>query len=231
MEFYKPGEDQVKGSKLPVGFVSPNEDDNEEAMEVEEKNENESFEENECEDDDDDENSENDDEGWITPSNFKAKKLEMLGANTNTEEEDKEEIIVACLTSDFAMQNVLKQMGLHLLSTDGLIIKQTKTWILRCYACFKTTTRMEKQFCPNCGNKTLKRVSVTLNADGTQQVHISARKPLSTRGKKFCLPKPIGGKYATNPIMSADQRLPQQKRSAMANAKTNAFNEDYTAGK
>ena len=229
MEFYKPGEDQVKGSKLPVGFVSPNEDDNEEVMEVEEKNENESFEENECEDDDD-ENSENDDEGWITPSNFKAKKLEMLGANTNTEEEDKEEIIVACLTSDFAMQNVLKQMGLHLLSTDGLIIKQTKTWILRCYACFKTTPRMEKQFCPNCGNKTLKRVSVTLNADGTQQVHISARKPLSTRGKKFCLPKPIGGKYATNPIMSADQRLPQQKRSAMANAKTNAFNEDYTAG-
>ena len=51
-----------------------------------------------------------DDEGWITPSNFKSKKLEMLGVDSQIEEEEKE-IIVACLTSDFAMQNVLKQMG------------------------------------------------------------------------------------------------------------------------
>ena len=34
----------------------------------------------------------------------------MLGVDSQIEEEEKE-IIVACLTSDFAMQNVLKQMG------------------------------------------------------------------------------------------------------------------------
>ncbi len=60
-----------------------------------------------------------------------------------------------------------------------LNFKETKTWILRCYACFHTTPLMEKVFCPKCGNKTLKRVSVTLNRDGTQQIHISMRRPLN----------------------------------------------------
>ena len=50
------------------------------------------------------------------------------------------------------------------------VIRETKTWILRCYACFHTTPRMEKKFCPKCGNKTLKRVSVTVDSDGKQQV-------------------------------------------------------------
>jgi len=228
VEFYQPGglEAQNHGGKLPVGFVTPIED---------EENEDEEQDTDEIDEEEDDEDAEHevdhgsDDEGWITPSNFKSKKLEMLGVDSQIEEEEKE-IIVACLTSDFAMQNVLKQMGLHTLSADGIIIKEAKTWILRCYACFKTTTRMELKFCPNCGNKTLKRVSMTLNKDGSQQIHISTRKPLSNRGKKFSLPKPKGGKYAVNPILSADQPIPQQKRSSMAIAKTNALNEDYTAG-
>ena len=66
--------------------------------------------EEEDEDAEHEEDDGSDDEGWITPSNFKSKKLEMLGVDTQVEEEE-DEIIVACLTSDFAMQNVLKQMG------------------------------------------------------------------------------------------------------------------------
>ena len=89
---------------------------------------------------------------------------------------------------------------------------------------------MDKQFCPKCGNKTLKRVSVSLNSDGTQQIHISARKPISNRGKKFSLPKPQGGKYAVTPILTADQQLPQLRKSAIAKATTNAMSEDYVAG-
>ena len=50
------------------------------------------------------------------------------------------------------------------------VIRETKTWILRCYACFHTTPRMDKKFCPKCGNKTLKRVSVTVDSEGRQQV-------------------------------------------------------------
>ena len=88
-------------------------------------------------------------------------------------------------------------------------MKETKNWILRCYECFKTTPLMDQEFCPTCGNKTLKRVSVTVNADGSQQIHISTRRPLSFKGKKFSLSAPKGGKHGVNPKLVAEtqQRL------------------------
>lgn len=94
---------------------------------------------------------------------------------------------VACLTTDFAMQNVLKQIGLQVVSLDGRVIKQLRTFILRCYTCFKTTSVMTKEFCPNCGNKTLKKVAVSLDENGKQQIHINLRKPLTARGKKVSI--------------------------------------------
>jgi len=258
VEFYKPGDENGPNGKLPVGFYTPEGDEDSEGNDNDESEpENEiddSLDEdtslpdkieeitltdkkNEVSDNSDenedsdynDENSSDDDEGWITPSNLKAKNKEMLGANDVPEEETKE-LVVACLTNDFAMQNVLKQIGLNALSTDGVIIKETKTWILRCYTCFATTPKMDLKFCPKCGNSTLKRVSVTLNRDGTQQIHISTRRPLSTKGKKFSLPRQQGGKYAINPILTADQQIPQQRRSALARMKTNAMGDDYVAG-
>lgn len=93
---------------------------------------------------------------------------------------------VACLTMDFAMQNVLMQMGLNVAMLDGKVIKQMRTFIFRCYACFKTTSIMTKVFCPHCGNKTLKKVEVTLDEDGKQQIHINFQRPLSAKGKKVC---------------------------------------------
>ncbi|XP_045484288.1 RNA-binding protein NOB1 isoform X2 [Pieris rapae] len=60
--------------------------------------------------------SEDDDDGseWITPSNLKEKKKEMdLG------EFEEKNVDVACITSDFAMQNVLKQIGLNVTAVDG----------------------------------------------------------------------------------------------------------------
>lgn len=91
---------------------------------------------------------------------------------------------VACFTTDFAMQNVLMQMGLNVISTEGKVIKQMRTWILRCYACFKTTSDSTKLFCPHCGHKTLKKVSVSLDDKGHQKIHINFKKPLTSRGKK-----------------------------------------------
>lgn len=92
--------------------------------------------------------------------------------------------VVACLTMDFAMQNVLMQIGLNVASLEGKVIKQMRTFILRCYACFKTTGIMTKLFCPNCGNKTLKKVAVSLDDEGKQKIHINFRKPLTAKGKK-----------------------------------------------
>jgi len=258
VEFYKPGQNGPDNKAL-VGFYSPESDGEEELKDEgiesedtqedssaqnsaqdegtnevtnEDTNEgtNEDTNEGTNEGTNEDTDESDDDEGWITPSNLKAKKKEMLGLHEDLEDSEPKELVVACLTNDFAMQNVLKQIGLHVLSTDGVIIKETKTWILRCYACFATTPKMDLKFCPKCGNTTLKRVSVTVNKDGSQQIHISTRRPLSTKGKKFSLPTQKGGKYAINPILTADQRIPQQRRTAMAYQKTNAMGEDYIAG-
>ena len=46
-------------------------------------------------------------------------------------------IKTACVTTDFSMQNVMMQMGLSVISVDGLLIRAAKQWVLRCMACFK----------------------------------------------------------------------------------------------
>ncbi|XP_014253470.1 RNA-binding protein NOB1 [Cimex lectularius] len=165
-----------------------------------------------------------DDAGWITPANIVTSKQDMNGDVV-----ENKKVKVACLTTDFAMQNVLKQIGLNLVTLDGLIIKEVKTFILRCYACFKTTSIMTKLFCPNCGNKTLKRVAVTVDEEGKEHIHINFSRPLTAKGKKFPVPKFHGGKHSNNPILSEDQRVPQQRISKMARQKNNPLKDDYIA--
>lgn len=84
-------------------------------------------------------------------------------------------------------QNVLKQIGLNIVSLDGRVIKHLRTFILRCYSCFKTTSNMTKVFCPKCGNKTLKKVAVSVDENGQQVIHINPRKPLTARGKRVSI--------------------------------------------
>jgi len=134
------------------------------------------------------------------------------------------------MTTDFAMQNVLKQIGLNILGTDGMVIRETKTWILRCYACFHTTPRMDKKFCPKCGNKTLKRVSVTVDSEGRQQIHISTRRQLRSKGKRLSLPAPKGGKHAVNPRLVEDQREAQQRLSKKALLASNPTQDEFVPG-
>jgi len=180
------------------------------------------------ENDEDEGSEDDDDDGWITPGNVKSKKAVFSGNDDAAKVPKK--VTVACMTTDFAMQNVCKQLGLNIIGTNGMIIKETKTWILRCYGCFNTTPNMDKKFCPKCGNKTLKRVSVTVNADGSQQIHISTRRPLNCKGKKFSLPAPKGGKHGVNPKLVEDQREAQQRLSKKALQRNNPMGDDYMAG-
>ena len=46
---------------------------------------------------------------------------------------------VFCVTADFAMQNIILQMGLRLAAPDGRQICQLSCWVLRCSACFNVT--------------------------------------------------------------------------------------------
>lgn len=181
-------------------------------------------------DEEEDESSEEEDSDsdggeWITPGNLAEKKKEMdMG-----EFEDKA-VEVACITSDFAMQNVLKQIGLNVTAIDGRIIRQLRTFIFRCTTCFKTTSVMTKLFCPKCGHATLKKVGVSIDDDGNQHIHINGRKPLTARGKRFSLPTPRGGQHFQYPILTEDQHIHKRFATKMARSKTNALDPDYIAG-
>ena len=98
---------------------------------------------------------------WITPDNVNKHKAEDLGLLPITKTEGtqpapggttgegkkkrtrtrtrapKTQVRVACFTGDFAVQNVLIQMGLGLVGEGGKRIKSVKSWVLRCHACFK----------------------------------------------------------------------------------------------
>nr|XP_014263452.2 RNA-binding protein NOB1 isoform X2 [Maylandia zebra] len=176
-------------------------------------------------DDEVDEEDDDDGGGWITPGNIKEVKMDSADWTAPAD------IKVGCLTTDFAMQNVLIQIGLHVLSVNGMLIKQARNYILRCHACFKTTSDMNKAFCPHCGNRTLKKLAVTVNEDGSMQMHFSKNpKVLNPRGLRHTLPLPQGGKHSTNPQLVEDQRFPQQRLSRKARQKTDVFNPDYVAG-
>ncbi|KAL1491123.1 hypothetical protein ABEB36_011766 [Hypothenemus hampei] len=166
----------------------------------------------------------NNDEGWITPSNVQQAKKQV-----NSRLLEEKHVKVACMTTDFAMQNVLKQMKLNVSSLDGRMITQLRTFILRCTTCFKTTSIMTKEFCPKCGNKTLKKVSVSLDENGKLQIYINTKKPLSTRGTKYSLPRIQGGKHPNNPILVEDQPMAHNMPSRLSRTKNNPLNDDYIA--
>ncbi|CAG5059081.1 unnamed protein product [Parnassius apollo] len=181
--------------------------------------------------DDDDDQTESEEESgsdegeWITPSNLAQKKKDMeMG------EFEEKSVEVACMTSDFAMQNVLKQIGLNVTAIDGRIIRQLRTFIFRCTTCFKTTSVMTKLFCSKCGHATLKKVAVSIDDDGNQHIHINGRKPLTARGKRFSLPTPRGGQHFQYPILAEDQHIHKRFATKMARKKTNALDPDYLAG-
>ena len=48
---------------------------------------------------------------------------------------------------------------------------------------YRITTNVQKVFCPHCGNKTLTKVSMTVNEDGSIRYFLS-RRQISKRGKK-----------------------------------------------
>jgi len=187
--------------------------------------------------------SDDDDEGWITPSNLK--KHQAKDANGSIEKEGKEQAVmqVATLTTDFAMQNVILQVNLNLLSPSFQRVKHLKTFVLRCHACFQTTKEMSKQFCPRCGKPTLTRVSCSTTANGEFKLHLKKNMQWNTRGDRYSIPKAVhgsangrisgGGKggWGNSLMLTEDQKEYQR---AMTNEKRtkerDLMDEDYLPG-
>lgn len=173
-------------------------------------------------DDDEDgdgEADDNDEDGWITPQNID-NVYKKMGYNKpqsfTVDPMMQDRVTVACMTSDFSIQNCLLQMGLLVVSPkDGLMIREAKKIVFRCHACFKIfhdPSKIKNNFCPHCGNlDTLKRVQYVIDKNGEKRVIINFKRPIKVKGTNQQLPRPRGGKHANNPILTADQRVYKDK--------------------
>lgn len=172
-----------------------------------------------------DPSDEDDGEGeWVTPQNValhKSQALQLLPSDSDANKkgrgrkQEDEFVPAGCMTGDFAVQNVLLQMGLTLVGTEGKRIQKVKSWVLRCHACFKICKDNSKQFCPSCGNPTLMRASVTVASPDASpdapamQVHLKKNFQYKVRGTKYSIPAPKPGSAKTGPgeglILREDQ--------------------------
>ncbi|CDF38293.1 unnamed protein product [Chondrus crispus] len=155
--------------------------------------------------------SDDDGVGWINEENVE----EHLARDGGEEEMTKEDRMrVACVTTDFAMQNTMLQMGLKLLSVDGRrTIRQIRRFALRCQSCSSVTRELHRKFCEKCGNATLHRVAFKVNKKGVARVFLNPKKKAILRGTKYPIPLPRGGRHNTDLILTEDQIDPvKQKR-------------------
>lgn len=158
------------------------------------------------------------DDGWstvATRSSGMEADSKHKDQSKNNQKSKQTKVSVACMTGDYAVQNVLLQMGLSLVGIEGQHIKKVRSWVLRCHACFKICKDSDKKFCPQCGNATLLRTSVTSTAPdssskgGGMQVHLKKNFQYKNRGTIYSLPLPkagkAGGARQSVPILREDQ--------------------------
>jgi len=75
---------------------------------------------------------------WINSSNVAKHRSKDLGLVPSGSGSNQSPLAAACMTGDYAVQNVLLSMGLGLIGEEGKRINKVKSWVLRCHACFKS---------------------------------------------------------------------------------------------
>ncbi|BGP29248.1 20S-pre-rRNA D-site endonuclease nob1 [Rhodotorula toruloides] len=163
---------------------------------------------------------------WITPDNVYSHKVRDLGlfeapstssssSSPSSAARPKTIMKAAVLTGDFAMQNVALQMGLNVLGSGGKRVREVRTWVLRCHACFKLCKNPDKRFCPSCGGATLLRTSITYVPVTPQHplgyiLHLKSNYNYRLRGTQYSLPNPKMGKAGGGPnaeiVVREDQK-------------------------
>jgi RNA-binding protein NOB1 len=98
--------------------------------------------------------------------------------------------LVFCITSDFAMQNVLLRMLLPLMTPDGRRVTQIKNWVWKCDTCSKISAMdPDRKFCPSCGKPTLGRLAYSINSKGKISYHYSKTWRPQSRGVRYSIGK------------------------------------------
>lgn len=134
---------------------------------------------------------------WVTPDNIsKFGQGECVITDTSR---------VTCATADYAMQNVLLQMGITPLTFDGYAVQSVRLWGLLCRACFHFCRDTTKVFCPKCGNATVLRVPIHVDKDGKATI-LNAGRTIRKKGTVYSIPKPQGGR-GWKPIFAEDELM------------------------
>lgn len=187
---------------------------------------------------------EDDGEGWVTTvkdiSSMKAMGTLDPGRAPNDSSDQKPKETgppitsrAACATTDFAMQNVILQMNLELLTVDGMKVRKLKSWVTRCGACFTVFSSTDSSaelgnskmmFCKRCGSDFLQRIAASVDGKtGRLRLHLRKNYTQNTRGKKFALPKPgQGNRFHGDLLLREDQLLVgawNQKRKKVSGKK------------
>lgn len=147
--------------------------------------------------------------GWITAENLEVVQQKDMSTECGQQGEDVK-VDVACFTRDFSMQNVLMQIGLPILSQEGMLIKGVKQWAMRCYACMKCDRDTARIFCQHCGNNTLVRVRMFVDSRGNVHYNKLWRAP-NLKNTNVAVPRNKGGKKSTVYVTAEDQ-LPERAR-------------------
>lgn len=180
---------------------------------------------------------EDDGSDWVGPTNIadaRARGLELEGLKIKQFDDENNVLAkVACMTTDFTMQNISIQMGMHIMSVDGLLIKTVKQWILRCMACYQLHHDMDRLFCSRCGANHLSRVACSIDAStGELRLHLRKNYQVQTRGTKYSLPKPGSqGRFTGELLLREDQLLHgiwRQKCVKIRKDIRSAFGQDVT---
>lgn len=142
-------------------------------------------------------------EGWINSANLdehlstdrSLQRIDSLGKDR-----------VGVVTTDFALQNVLLQMGIVVVSVDGRnAINTVRHYVLRCQSCAEISRELDRKFCGRCGNASLTRVTYKVGKDGAARIYLGKKFQPRLRGTRYPLPLPRGGRNNKDLILCEDQ--------------------------
>lgn len=142
-----------------------------------------------------------DEDGWVG-------KEQMKQAKTETEaQETVSPVDCAVITEDFAMQNIILQMGIPLLDIDGKRITKLKSYVLECVSCWTVSRQTDIVFCKKCGKNTLLKVTCEFRDDGSFTMFKKKHRQPVVRGNRFPIPEPKGGRGMNDMILYEDDFL------------------------
>lgn len=135
---------------------------------------------------------------------------EWITAESYGKIQDDDDVILC--TSDATMQCVAQILGITVVSSTGARVAEVKRWLLRCSACNTETLDATKEFCPECGQHTLLRYALVMRDGVEKELPLPRRFEPTARGKRFSIPKHVGGRHGKKDIILSEDVLNEERR-------------------